>query len=117
MSLRALLGTQNLLLLDGNEHLRRRKLILPPFHGERMRAYEALIRQATRREIATWPTGVPSATLPRMHAITLRVVLRAEFGVHEGPALDQLATSLRRLVSWTTDLRRSLIFSSWGPTP
>ena len=115
MSLRALLGTQNLLLLDGDEHLRRRKLVLPPFHGERMRAYEDLIRQATRREVATWPTGVPVATLPRMHAITLRVVLRAVFGVHEGPALDRLATSLRRLVSWTTDLRRSLVFSFLGP--
>src|SRR5215213_7833913 len=115
MSLRALLGTQNLLLLDGEAHLRRRKLILPPFHGERMRAYEDLIRQATRREIATWPTGVPAATLPRMHVITLRVVLRAVFGVHEGPALDRLATSLRRLVSWTTDLRRSLVFSFLGP--
>ena len=115
MSLRALLGTENLLLLDGDEHLRRRKLVLPPFHGERMRAYEDLIRRATRREIAIWPTGVPSATLPRMHAITLRVVLRAVFGVHEGPALDRLATSLRRLVSWTTDLRRSLVFSFLGP--
>src|SRR5215217_2007894 len=115
MSLRPLLGTQNLLLLDGDEHLRRRKLVLPPFHGERMRAYEDLIRQATRREIATWPTGVPAATLPRMHAVTLRVVLRAVFGVDEGPALDRLAASLRRLVSWTTDLRRSLIFSFLGP--
>src|SRR5215208_2717646 len=115
LSLRALLGTQNLLLLDGEAHLRRRKLILPPFHGERMRAYEDLIRQATRREIATWPTGVSSATLPRMHAITLRVVLRAVFGFHEGPGLDRLAASLRRLVSWTTDLRRSLVFSFLGP--
>src|SRR5215203_635313 len=80
-SLRPLLGTRNLLLLDGDEHLRRRKLVLPPFHGERMRAYEALIRQATRREIATWPRGRPARTLPRMHAITLWVVLRAVFGV------------------------------------
>jgi cytochrome P450 len=84
--LRPVLGTRNVLLLDGAEHLRRRKLVLPPFHGERMRAYEDLIREATRRELATWPVGAPVATLPRMHAITLRVVLRAVFGVEEGPA-------------------------------
>ena len=89
-SLRPLLGTRNVLLLDGEEHLRRRKLVLPPFHGERMRAYEELIREATRREIATWPIGVPVPTLPRMHAITLQVVLRAVFGLDEGPRLDRL---------------------------
>jgi cytochrome P450 family 135 len=115
MSLRPLLGTQNLLLLDGGEHLRRRKLVLPPFHGERMRAYEDLIREATGREIATWPSSVPVATLPRMHAITLRVVLRAVFGVEEGPALERLAASLRRLMTWTTDPRRSFVFGFLGP--
>jgi len=52
MSLRPLLGTHNVLLLDGGEHLRRRKLVLPPLHGERMFAYEELIREATRRVVA-----------------------------------------------------------------
>jgi cytochrome P450 family 135 len=115
MSLRPLLGTQNLLLLDGAEHLRRRKLVLPPFHGERMRAYEDLIREATHRELATWPAGAPVRTLPRMHAITLRVVLRAVFGVQEGPELDRLGASLRRLMAWTTDARRGLVFAFLGP--
>jgi cytochrome P450 len=115
MSLRPLLGTRNVLLLDGAEHLRRRKLVLPPFHGERMRAYEDLIRDATRREIATWPLGVPAPTLPRMHAITLRVVLRAVFGVHEGPGLDRLGSLLRRLMTWTTDPRRAIVFGFLGP--
>ena len=115
MSLRPLLGTDNLLLLDGDEHLRRRKVVLPPFHGERMRAYEDLIRETTRREIATWPSGGPVATLSRMHVITLRVVLRAVFGVDEGPRLERLAASLRRLMSWTTDPRRGLVFGFLGP--
>ena len=64
-SLRPLLGTQNSLLLDGDAHLRRRRLVLPPFHGERMRAYEGLIRAATRAEIATWPAGGRVHTLAR----------------------------------------------------
>jgi cytochrome P450 family 135 len=114
-SLRPVLGTQNLLLLDGAEHLRRRNLVLPPFHGERMRAYEELIREATNREIATWPLGALVLTLPRMHAITLRVVLRAVFGVQEGPELDRLGASVRRLMAWTTDPRRGLVFGFLGP--
>ena len=115
MSLRPLLGTRNVLLLDGGEHLRRRKLVLPPFHGERMLAYGDLIREATRREVADWPLGVPMPTLPRMHAITLHVVLRAVFGLTEGARLDRLASSLRRLMTWTTDPRRGLVFGFLGP--
>ena len=114
-ALRPLLGTRNLLLLDGDEHLRRRKLVLPPFHGERMRAYDELIRDATRRELAAWRLGTPVPTLPRMQAITLRVVLRAVFGVEEGPRLDRLGAILRRLVTWTTDPRRALVFAFLGP--
>src|SRR3954454_7953 len=98
MSLRALLGTQNVLLLDGGEHLRRRKLVLAPLHGKRMLAYEQLIREATRRALAGWPLGVPLPTLPRMHAITLELVLRAVFGLEDGERLDRLASSLRRLM-------------------
>jgi cytochrome P450 len=93
----------------------RRKIVLPPFHGERMRAYEDLIREATRREVATWRSGVPVPTLPRMHAITLAVVLRAVFGVEEGPGLDRLGALLRRLLTWTTDPRRALVFGFLGP--
>src|SRR5215218_5033818 len=114
-SLRALLGTQNVLLLDGAEHLRRRKLVLAPLHGERMLAYEELIRESTRRELEDWPLGVPMSTLPRMHAITLQVVLRAVFGLQEGERLDRLAASLRRLMTWTTDPRRGLVFGFLGP--
>jgi cytochrome P450 family 135 len=114
-SLRPLLGTRNILLLDGAEHLRRRKLVLPPFHGERMRAYEELMREATRREIAAWPLGSPAPTLPRMQAITFRVVLRAVFGVEEGPRLERLAGMLRRFLAWTTDARRGMVFAFLGP--
>ena len=114
-SLRPLLGTRNLLLLDGDEHLRRRRLVLPPFHGDRMRAHERLIRTATREQIATWPAGAPVRMLDAMQAITLRVVLSAVFGLEGGPALEPLAASLRRLMTWTTDMRRGLVFGFLGP--
>jgi cytochrome P450 family 135 len=78
-----LLGPGSLLLQTGDEHLRRRKLMLPSFHGERMRAYESAMEDVTERELATWPLGEQFALHARMQAITLEVILRAVFGVGE----------------------------------
>jgi cytochrome P450 family 135 len=83
LALEPLLGPRSILLLAGDEHLRRRKVMLPPFHGERMRAYETAIERATRRELARWPGGTAFALHPRMQAITLDVILAAVFGVGE----------------------------------
>src|SRR5207248_10568350 len=52
-------GERSVLLLDGAEHLRQRKLMLPPFHGERMRAYGEVMREATDRSIDSWPVDEP----------------------------------------------------------
>src|ERR671936_2402489 len=57
LALEPLMGSRSVLLLEGTEHLSRRKLMLPPFHGERMRAYEQMIEAATESELATWPVG------------------------------------------------------------
>jgi cytochrome P450 family 135 len=92
--LRPLLGRQSLLLQEGEEHLRRRKLMLPPFHGERMRAYESLIAEVTAREVARWHTGTPFAIHPHMQAITLEVIMRAVFGVTDEARLDALRETL-----------------------
>ncbi len=86
------LGRRSLLVLEGEEHLRRRKLMLPPFHGERMRAYEEVMAEATEREVASWPVGDPFRLHPRMQAITLEVILRTVFGVED----DRRRTDLRR---------------------
>ena len=82
-ALRPLLGDRSVLLLEGREHLDRRRLMLPAFHGERMRAYESVMREATEREIAGWPAGRAFAVHPSMQAITLEVILRAVFGVSD----------------------------------
>ncbi len=55
--LKPLLGPRSVLLLDGSEHLQQRKLMLPPFHGERMQAYGDMIRAIAAEEVASWPTG------------------------------------------------------------
>ena len=84
-SLSPMFGTRSVLLVDGAEHLRLRKLMLPPFHGQRMAAYGELIEGIVQEEVDSWETGKPFALQPRMQAITLEVILRAVFGlVHEG---------------------------------
>jgi cytochrome P450 len=94
IALRPLLGRQSLLLQEGEEHLRRRKLMLPPFHGERMRAYESLIAEVTSEEVAGWPTGEQFALHPHMQAITLEVIMRAVFGVSDTARSDELRENL-----------------------
>lgn len=82
-------GSGSTFSLAGNELLERRKLILPQFHGKRMRSYEPIIEEEVMREIATWPEGREFKTLPSMTAMTLGAILRAVFGA-EGAALDEL---------------------------
>jgi cytochrome P450 len=79
--LRRLVGLQSLLLLDEDRHLLRRKLMLPPFHGERMRVYGTLMEEIADGEIDRWPIGRELPLHPSMQRITLRVILRAVFGI------------------------------------
>ncbi|MFI5026923.1 MAG: cytochrome P450, partial [Solirubrobacterales bacterium] len=100
-----LLGQRSLLLLEGDEHLRRRKLMLPPFHGERMRAYEAVMAEATEREVATWPVGRRFPLHPSMQAITLEVILRAVFGVEDDDRRQLLRRTLVAILATTRSPR------------
>jgi len=96
--LEPLVGHHSLLLLDGAEHLRQRKMILPAFHGERMHAYGRIMLEATHRSIDGWPLGRTFPVHKRMQAITLQVILRTVFGVEEGPRFAELAEALRRML-------------------
>jgi cytochrome P450 len=77
----AVVGHSSVLVLTGPEHMRQRKLLLPPFHGERMREYEDVIVEATRRDMASWPLGRPMRLQRHTRLITLEVILQAVFGV------------------------------------
>ena len=99
------LGQRSLLLLEGEEHLRRRKLMLPPFHGERMRAYEGVMEEATRREIASWPLQKPFPLHPSMQRITLEVILRAVFGVEDDQRRQALRENLVAILATTRSPR------------
>jgi hypothetical protein len=81
-----ILGQQSLLLLDGQEHLRERRLLQPPFHGDRMMAYGPVMRDIAARAVEAWPLGRPFAVHTEMQGITLDVILRTVFGLDEGSA-------------------------------
>ena len=92
--LRSALGPSSLLLLDGLEHLRERRLMLPPFHGDRMRAYGDAMRDATLAELARWKHGVAFPIHGAMQTITLEVIMRTIFGVGDEPRLRPLRDAL-----------------------
>ncbi len=77
------LGPNSVLTLDDAPHMRQRKLLLPPFHGERVQRYGELIVELTREEMRSWPVGEPFAIRPHTQRITLAVIMRAVFGVHD----------------------------------
>jgi cytochrome P450 len=114
--LRPVLGDNSVLVLDERKHIAQRKLLLPPFHGERMQAYGEKMAAIAGREIDGWPVGVPWKLRPRMQAITLEIVLETVFGVHGGERMDQLRGALRDFLDLTTDPRVLLPILMVGPT-
>jgi cytochrome P450 len=101
-TLEPLVGPRSVLLLEGEEHLSRRKLMLPPFHGERMRAYEEIVRAAIAAEMERWPVGEAFPIHPGMQAVTLEVILRAVFGVGDEARLGRLRSTLRQVLGRTS---------------
>ena len=98
--LRPILGPRSVLLLDGPAHLRERRLLLPPLHGERMQRYGELMRDVAEREIASWPAHTPFRLAPRMQAVTLEIILQAVFGVGAGARKEALRGALDGLLTF-----------------
>jgi cytochrome P450 len=96
-----IVGPRSLLVTEGADHLAHRKLMLPPFHGERMRSYQPLVEEIVNREIDSWPLGEEFAIHPRMQAITLEVILKVVFGVADGPRFERLRTVLTQVLEET----------------
>ena len=108
--LEPIVGRRSVLLLDGHEHLRHRKLMLPPFHGQRLKTYEELIERATDREIAAWPTAAEFELLPSMQSLTLDVIMGAVFGVGEGEQREEIKRRVRATLKPISTNRRALLF-------
>ena len=89
-----IVGPWSVLVLDEAAHLRQRRLLMPPFHGERMTSYAEQMRDITEASVAQWKPGQPFPIYPKMQAITLDVILRAVFGLAEGAAMQGFAAKL-----------------------
>ena len=83
-------GRHSVLILHGDEHLRQRRLMLPPFHGEALKRWTGTIAEITHAELDTWVPGAPLKTLPRMQAMTLEVIQRVIFGSRDPELRDAL---------------------------
>lgn len=110
----SIMGPSSVITLVGSEHMRQRKLLLPPFHGERMREYADVIVQATQRSMAEWPLDEPMKLSERTRSITLEVILRAVFGV-EASRMDTLRDAIGGLIT-PTQFPALLLFALRGPS-
>jgi cytochrome P450 len=108
--LRPIVGPNSVLTANGPSHLRQRKLLLPPFHGEAIERYAQMIRDVTERELDRWPVARPFALAPRMQAITLDVIMSGIFGIEGAPARGSAEHRLRRTI-------KQLAASTAPPTP
>jgi cytochrome P450 len=104
--LRPILGPNSVLTSVGERHLRQRKLLLPPFHGEAVQRYVAMITEVAEHEIDRWRVGDTFALAPRMQAVTLAVIMRGVFGIedapHRGGAEHRMRSTIRRLLAAST---------------
>jgi cytochrome P450 len=109
------LGSHSVLLLDEDTHMAQRKLMLPSFHGERMRGYEQTMAEVATRELESWPADEPLSAWPTMQAITLEVIMRTVFGVTDADRLRRLGDALQSSLSWTANPRRMAQLALLGP--
>ncbi len=114
LALRPVLGAHSVMLSEEPEHMVQRKLMLPRFHGERMREDAEMMTELARREVRSWPVGEPFRLWPRMQALTQEVVMRAVFG-EDGGRLDHLRTLLTNLTAAVNDEGRLRKLALLGP--
>ncbi|MBD2436200.1 cytochrome P450 [Nostoc sp. FACHB-110] len=121
-----LLGDNSLILMDGDRHLQQRKLLMPPFHGDRIKAYSNLIREITEQVTNKWKVGESFVARPQMQDISLKVILRTVFGLQEGERYAQIQQILIEMLNTFNEplsvvfllfksLQRDLVpWSPWG---
>ena len=92
------LGPRSVLVLDGAEHLRQRKLLLPPIQGSRVAGYRSVIRDVAEHEVAGWRPGARLVLRERMRALTFEVICRAVFGVTDPTRVERLRAALGAVI-------------------
>lgn len=112
--LKPIVGEQSMITLSGERHKRERQLLMPPFHGERMRNYGQLICDIAQDVASKWSVDRPFVARSAMQEVTMRVILQAVFGMDDGPRLQALRPLLASVVDMTNSpLRSSMLFFGW----
>ncbi len=110
------LGPRSVMLLEEPEHMTRRKLMLPAFHGKSIETDGEMMVEVARREISRWPVGEPFPLWPRMQEITQEVVMHAVFGPDAERRLGRLRELLRKLTVWMNEPRNLTLLATLGPS-
>ena len=116
-----LVGSESMLLLDGDRHKQQRKLMMPPFHGERMQTYATTIEEITQEVMARWQIGQSFSVREATQEITMRVILKVVFGLNDGPRYEKVRQLMTTVLDMTgSPLSSSLLFfrglqQDWGP--
>lgn len=113
--LEPVLGRRSVMLMEEPEHMQRRRLMLPPFHGKRMEADGEMMEEVARRQVRSWPVGEPFELWPRMQALTQAVIMRAVFGPEESERLRRIGALLTRLTETMNDPARLTRLAALGP--
>ncbi len=113
-SIEPALGKNSLLAIHGAQHRRDRKLLTPPLHGARMRAYGHTIRQAARVAMSRWQVGQPFLMQTATQWISLEVILRAVFGVQDDAHVEEFRAAIIEMVAATVP---SILFFTWLRRP
>ncbi len=98
--LEPVVGTNSVILLDEGAHMEQRKLMLPAFHGERMERLAGLMEEVTVEELGALPRDMPVELHPRMQDLTLKIILRAVFGLDPGARFEALRQRLQEMLEF-----------------
>jgi cytochrome P450 family 110 len=110
-AVRVLLGDNSLVVINGSQHQRHRKLLMPPFHGERMKSYGDTMIKITKQVISQWEVGKPFCIRDYTQEISLRVILETIFGLDEGEKFDRLRLALIEFLDmFNSPVKSSLLF-------
>jgi cytochrome P450 family 135 len=109
-----LLGPRSVMLLEEPEHVRRRRLLLAPFHGDRVQRYGDTVTRLTREQIGDWGEDRPFELWPHMQQITLSSIMHLVFGGTDTPRLRSLRALLMQLTDWMNDPRRMTLLAALG---
>lgn len=113
--LRTTLGKHSVLLVDEDEHLRQRRLLLPQFHGDKLQGWQAAMERAAEQRVAQMPRSGAFSLRPHMTAIALEVILEVVLGIREREEHDRLAAPIDRMLEWIGKPRNLILPTILGP--